>query len=242
MSKETIISSKKPDNKQNKKPEPVTVWNNKTEESYIEQGFDIEQCPHHVFESNSEEKRFLSQVDIRKGPIEKTVWMMTRLKAIDYSDPKLRRKEYVYYHEQWEGKNWLGLKIAPATAHVEGTWKESLIEPELDERTGEILEYRFGGFRQRYDIPWSKKNIDEIIAKSVHSDKDNGIKYVIKFESADFPGQRGPSMHSSFTYEQFAEWSWDEVFKFNAKPKEKTWDFSKASIQSGNDTMNAHVT
>ena len=29
-------------------------------------------------------------------------------------------------------------------------------------------------------------------------------------------------MHSSFTYEQFADWTWDEVFKFNAKPKEKT--------------------
>ena len=206
----------------------------------MQKGFDLEECPHAILESNSEQKRFLSQVDIRKGPIEKTVWMMTRLKAIDHSDPKLRRKEYIYFYEKWEGKNWLGLKIAPVTAHVEGTWKETTVEPELDERTGEILEYRLGPFKQRYDIPWSKKNIDDIISKSVHSDKDS-IKYVIKFESADFPGQRGPSMHSSFTYEQFAEWTWDEVFKFNAKPKEKTYDFTKASIQSADNTMTSHV-
>lgn len=64
---------------------------------------------------------------------------------------------------------------------------------------------------------------------------------MIKFDSTDYPGQRGASMHSSFTYEQFTDWSWDEVFKFNAKPKEKNWDFSKASIQSAN-VMNPHVT
>ena len=166
---------------------------------------------------------------------------MTRLKAIDYSDPKLKRKEYIYFYEKWEGKNWLGLKIAPVTAHVEGIWKETTVEPELDERTGEILEYRLGPFRQRYDIPWSKKTIDDIISKSVHSDKDS-IKYVIKFDSADFPDKEGLQCIVHLLMNNSLNGLWDEVFKFNAKPKEKNCDFTKASIQSGDNTMTSHVT
>ena len=53
--------------------------------------------------------------------------------------------------------NWLGLKIVPVTTQIEGTWKETTVEPELDERTGEIFEYRLGPFKQRYDIHGLRK-------------------------------------------------------------------------------------
>ena len=69
------------------------------------------------------------------------------------------------------------------------------------------------------------------LPKSVHSDKDS-IKYVIKLDSKDFPGSQGPSTHTSYTYEQFAEWSFDEIFKYATRPGEKRGDFTKASIQS----------
>ena len=62
MLKRLSVSSKKPENK-NKRPEPVIDWNNKTEESYVAEGFDLEECPHAILESNSEQKRFLSQVE-----------------------------------------------------------------------------------------------------------------------------------------------------------------------------------
>ena len=226
----TITSRKVPENK-NKRPEPVIEWNNKTEESFLESGFDLNQAPQTVFESNSEEKRFLSQVDTRQAPIERTVWNMVRFRDIDHSDPKQKRKEWIIFHEQWEGKNFRGLRIAPVTSHCEGRWYETMTSPELDPETGEIHEYKFDKFRPRYDIPLARKKIDEIISKSVHSDKDS-IKYVIKLDSNDFPGSQGPSTHTSYTYEQFAEWSFDEIFKYATRPREKRGDFTKASIQS----------
>ena len=105
-------------------------------------------------------------------------------------------------------------------------WKETTVSPELDERTGEILEYRLGPFKTRYDIPWSKKNVDDIISKFAHSDKDS-IKYVIKLDSNDFPGNQGPSMHTSYTYDQFTTWSFDEILKYATRPSRKEETFLK---------------
>ena len=157
---------------------------------------------------------------------------MVRFRDIDHSDPKQKRKERIIFHEQWEGKNFRGLRIAPVTSHCEGHWYETIVEPVLDDQTGEITEYKFDKFRPRYNIPWSKKKIDEIISKSVHSDKDS-IKYVIKLESKDFPGSQGPSTHTTYTYEQFATWSFDEIFKYATRPREKANDYTKkTSIQS----------
>ena len=45
------------------------------------------------------------------------------------------------------------------------------MRPKLDERTGEHVDNVFAGTRESYYIPFSKKNVDEIIANSAHSDK-----------------------------------------------------------------------
>src|SRR6058998_432884 len=102
-------SSIKPDASSFKRPDPGLQWNNKTEESYETQGFDTRDF------AMSQERKFLSQVDIRKAPIKRTVTKIVRLKAIDYSTEKLERKEYLYYYENWTGVNWLGIRIAPVT-------------------------------------------------------------------------------------------------------------------------------
>jgi hypothetical protein len=115
-------SSIKPDASSFKRPDPGITWNNKTEESYSENGFSVEDF------KNTQEKTFLSQVDLRKAPIERTVTKIVRLKAVDYTTEKIERKEYLYYYENWEGVNWLGIRIAPVTDHVEGYFYEQLKE------------------------------------------------------------------------------------------------------------------
>ena len=52
-----------------------------------------------------------------------------------------------------------------------------MIRPKLDERTGEHIDNVFTGTRQTYYIPFTKKNVDEIIANSAHTDKF--IKYTV---------------------------------------------------------------
>ena len=74
-----------------------------------------------------------------------------------------------------------------------------------------------GNTQTIYTIPWSKKNVDDIIAKSVHTDQNN-IIFTIKFDGLDNPwGSRAPT-RAQFTYEQFANWKWDDVYKFHTKP------------------------
>jgi hypothetical protein len=69
-----------------------------------------------------------------------------------------------------------------------------------------------------YYIPYSKKTVDDIIAKSPHSDKDT-IRFTIKFGKEDNPMGHHQQMESrnQFSYEQFC-WKWEEVCKLHYKP------------------------
>ena len=60
------------------KKEPDIEWNNKNITAYTDLGLDV---PENV---NMFERRFLSMADVTKGPIERTVTNMVRLRAPDY--------------------------------------------------------------------------------------------------------------------------------------------------------------
>ena len=91
---------------------PEIEWNDKNITAYTDLGLEV---PETV---GRWERRFLSKVDVSKGPIERSVIAMVRLKAPDYfgssekNKTKLpERKEFIYYQERWEGKDWRGLPI-----------------------------------------------------------------------------------------------------------------------------------
>ena len=71
-----IISSKKPDVP--KKPEVKIDFNNRSYESYIKNGF-ADNIPHFVKGPYDRMQQFLSKVDLRKGPIERSVRSIVRL-------------------------------------------------------------------------------------------------------------------------------------------------------------------
>jgi len=212
------------------RPVPKITWNNKEEESLIEQGFYplpdengwYDEEPPHI---NEEVKRFLSEVDIRHGPIEREVTRIVRLKAIDHNSPKKERKEYLYWEENWHGKNWLGVPIAPVTGHIEGYYKATTKQLELDTKTGQALRYKKGKPQLTHYIPYSKKTLDKIIeghysdpgVKYVHSRES--IKYIVKFAAEDSPaGQMRYDTRGIFSYEQLATWTFSDLHKLHTKP------------------------
>ena len=197
------------------KPVPKIEWNDKSVTAYTDLGLEV---PETVCRW---ERKFLSTVDITKGPIERSVVSMVRLKAPDYlsKDKVPPRKEWVYFTERWEGKLWNGVPANPVAEHIEGYWIKQFTKPHFDERTGEIDFYQLdvGKSQTIYTIPWSKKAVDDIIAKSVHTDKYN-IVFTIKFDSQDNPyGTKQMPTRNQFTYEQF-NLSWSEIYKLNFKP------------------------
>jgi len=134
-----------------------------------------------------------------------------------YSTKKNERKEFIYYTEDWTGNDWLGIPIDPFSEHIEGKYTEVIMKPKLDERTGEHVDNVFSGTRESYYIPFSKKNVDEIIANSAHSDKDS-IKFYIKFGMEDSPDSFQVSTRNLFSYDKFVNWSWDKLREYQYWP------------------------
>jgi hypothetical protein len=216
-----FISTKKPDIP--KKPEVKIEYNDRTYQSYIDSGFgDIlspgssSRMAHMVNSPRNRILKFLNECDIRKGPVERTVIHMYRLKAIDWNSPKRERKEFIWYEERWEGKNWLGIPVNPIDGHIEGKYMEVVTTPKLDERTGEHIDNAFGGTRQVYYIPFTTKNVNEIIANSAHSDKYS-IKYTVYFGSEDSTDSVEQSARNAYSYDMFL-WPWDKLYEWQHWP------------------------
>ena len=217
-----FISTKKPDIP--KKPEVKIEWNDRTYQSYIDTGFghllspgSTSKVAHQVNSPRDRILVFLNEADIRKGPVERTVTHMYRLKAIDWNSPnqKRERKEFIYYEERWTAVNWLGVPLKnPIDGHIEGKYMEVVTTPKLDERTGEHIDNAFAGTRESYYIPFTKKNVDEIIANSAHSTKES-IKFIIKFGVEDGPDGFSMTTRNQFSYEQFANWDWEKLLPGN---------------------------
>jgi hypothetical protein len=202
------------------KKEPDIVWNNKSITAYTDLGLEV---PEHV---GRWEKRFLSKVDETKGPIERTIVSMVRLKAPDILGQEktkakvAERKEWLYYQERWTGVNFMGVPVNPVAEHYEGRYERQFTKPHINQQTGEIEFYEVDVGKQQtiYYLPFSKKLVDDLIAKSAHSDQHNGIVFTIKFDSEDSPWGPRPATRCQFGYEQFANWKWDDIYKFNFKP------------------------
>ena len=157
---------------------PEIEWNDKNITAYTDLDLEVPDTVGRF------EKRFLSQVDVTKGPIERTVTHMVRLRAPDYlaNDKVPQRKEWIYYQERWEAKSWKGIPIMPVDGHIEGYYDKQFTKPHFNQENGDIDYYELdvGKVQTIYYIPFSKKTVDDIIAKSAHSDKHT-IKFTIKF-------------------------------------------------------------
>jgi hypothetical protein len=206
-----ILSTVKPDVP--KKPEVKIEYNNRSIESFTKNGFaDI--IPRSVYGPRDRMQQFLNKVDLLKGPIERTVRMIVRLRAPDWnsSTKKNERKEFVYYTEDWNANDWLGIPIDPFSEHIEGKYTEVLTKPVLDERSGEHIDNAFAGTRESYYIPFTKKNVDELIANSAHTDKFS-IKYIVKFGQEDSQDAMVSSSRNQFSYDMFL-WPWDKLYEW----------------------------
>ena len=118
------------------------------------------------------------------------------------------------------GRLMIGLEYQlknPLSGHIEGRYTEVCNDSlNLDERTGEHIDNVFAGTRESYYIPFTKKNVDEIIANSAHTDKC-GIKYIVKFGMEDAPDGFTMSTRNQFSYDMFL-WEWERLREFQYWP------------------------
>jgi len=174
-------------------PKVPFEYNNRTAESYSRQGFKVPS----QLGVDSQETQFLSKIRPNEwDKIQRTITRMVRVLAIDYSDPKLARREFVYWFENWylpfDADNPRPEEVAPVTDHIEGFYEEQDKKP-LPPVNGRAVGYKRSGSHTVYYIKFDKDKLDEIISKSMGTDADN-IVFVVK---------NGPVRNDKFTYEQF---------------------------------------
>jgi hypothetical protein len=105
-----------------KKPEVKIEFNNRSIESFTKNGF-VNAIPRSVYGPRDRMQQFLSKVDLRKGPLERTVRMVVRLKAPDWNSEKHERKEWIYYFEDWSASDWLGI---PSFNFIQSSYKKDI--------------------------------------------------------------------------------------------------------------------
>jgi hypothetical protein len=179
-------------------PEILKGWNNKTEESYRKNKL-THMIPYNLDFQN---KYFLQRIDAEKYPVEKEVTKIVRLKTTDYNSKDREQKEFVYWFENWYGKDWLGQTVPPVTDHIEGSYMEQDIEPKYERQV--LKGYNKVGQHEVHYIQFSKKAVDEIIAKSTYKNMHK-IKFLVKFPD----GLR----NAGFTYEQFVNYPFEECYQ-----------------------------
>jgi hypothetical protein len=68
-----------------------------------------------------------------------------------------------------------------------------------------------------YYIPFTKKEVDRVIAEN-HANRES-INFVVKFAAEDSSdGQRRGATRGQFSYEQFANWTFNDLYKLHIKP------------------------
>ena len=201
---------------QEDKPKPKFIFLEKssvvdTYESFQKEGFaelltsgfhDL--STHHAKLPYEQEKRFLSAVDLTKGPILVSVKNIIRTMAVDHTSPKRESKEVMFtlrHTHESEGKF---------------TQQTKDIKTRLDPKTGEhIQDYHRGVQREAYTIPWDKKKTNELLTSekvfgedSINITNLSEVQYTVKFPSGN-PGRTSFEMQDflDFKYEKLQELS-----------------------------------
>jgi hypothetical protein len=192
---------------QTPRPKPRFIFSEKssvidTYESFEKEGFAHILTDHGDLSANharfpyEQQKKFLSAVDLSKGPILVTVQSIVRTMAVDWDSPKRERKEYMYFSTQWEAKDFLGNTIRGSNeAEGKYTRQTKEIKTRLDpnSKTGEhIQEYHRGVARDAYTIPWDKKKANELLTSEKVFGEDSinitnlaEVQYTVRFPSGN---------------------------------------------------------
>jgi hypothetical protein len=205
---------------QSPRPKPRFIFSEKssvidTYESFAKEGFTHLITPQAEFPYTFE-KKFLSKVDLEKGPILVTVESIVRTIAVDWESPKRDRKEYLYYTVELEAKDRLGNTIKCGHER-EGkyTQQTKFIKTRINENTHEEEPYYEKGVaRDAYTIPWNKKTADSILTGEKYFGEDSinvthldEVQYTVKFSGNPSKTSFGMSDFLDLKYEKLQELS-----------------------------------
>jgi hypothetical protein len=167
-----------------------------------------------------QEKKFLSQVDLTKGPILVKVQSIVRIMAADLSSPKRERREYFYYTTEWEAKDHRNNTIR-SNSHTEGKFTQQTKETvtKFNQSTGEeLVQYVRGPPREVLTIPWDKKKANELLTSekifgedSINITNISEVQYIAKFS--------GNPSRTAFEMQDFLDFKYEKLQELSKSVK-----------------------
>lgn len=176
---------------------------------------------------------FFNQVTIQEEPITKRIKTMKRLKAFEYYKNEKGRyqkrvKEFLVYNANVSGLDRFGNEIKTRITNGVAYEPDVKIRISHDEYGKSRAEYTFDHLRNHYYLPYSKKAVDDLIAKT-RTDK-NSIRFYCEVGS-DPNGNTTKFRCDTYNYSDFVNKTFEELQqlafapnkKWADKPADKQW-------------------
>jgi len=125
--------------------------------AYVDAGFKDIDIPRKVIAPYLAEKKFLSKVNLEKGPLTRKIRKMIR--------QKVNNIEYLTYTEDWNATDWLGRNVSPVSENLEGVLLSPKMDPVIDEK-GQRIGKEPNGQITKYEILFSKETVDKLLEET----------------------------------------------------------------------------
>ena len=163
--------------------------------AYVEAGFEKE-IPRMIGAQYERENKFLSAVQLDKGPLIRKITRMVRRKEAG--------KEYLTFTENWTATDWVGKPIDPVTDRMEGIVSLPNVTPLIDEK-GQKIGKELNGAITKYEIPFTKEAVDKWIEET--GSDQNEITFTV----------RTPNRRENCNYDQFVNTTWQQAIEILMK-------------------------
>jgi hypothetical protein len=147
--------------------------------------------------------RFLSIVDIAKGPIKRRVDRLERRRDLDPVTYKMQ--EYLVAHVIWQAKDFNDNDIFCLDIK-EGFYNYPKVHQEIVNRKRTII---YDMWEPRYDIPFSPAAVDEALKDSINPPEL--VNYFVRVSKTQRDG--------NYSHDQFRDSSWEDCVKITGENK-----------------------
>ena len=147
-------------------------------------------------------RRFLNNVDLAKGPIQRKVARLERRRDLNPDTHKMQ--ESLVVHTHWIAQDFLGNKIS-YTDIKEGMYNKPVVTTEIVNGKRVI---RYSNWQAIYDIPFTKEAVDEALENQINPPEL--INYFVRYTT---------TRDNTFSLEQFRDSTWEECREISSKGK-----------------------
>ena len=147
-------------------------------------------------------RRFLNNVDLSKGPIQRKVIKLERRRGLNPETNKI--EENLVIHTHWVAQDFLGNTIAYDDVR-EGLYNKPIIATEII--NGKRVT-RYSNWKAVYDIPFTAEAVNEALENQINPIEL--VNYFVRFNA---------NRDGSFSLEQFRDTTWEQCREISTQGK-----------------------